>query len=70
MDPNLYIFYDYINQDSDRSVVVQFVDFGNRDFAEISDLKLLPTDALIPPALATRGKSSFVGCWVRIAFLR
>lgn len=39
-----------------RSVVVQFVDFGNRDFAEIADLKLLPTDALIPPALATRAK--------------
>ena len=37
---------------------MQFVDFGNRDFAEVCDLRLLPTDALIPPALATRGKSS------------
>ena len=36
--------------------MVQFVDFGNRDFAALQNLKLLPTDALIPPALATRAK--------------
>ena len=32
------------------------MDFGNRDFAALQNLKLLPTDALIPPALATRAK--------------
>ena len=32
------------------------MDFGNRDFAALENLRLLPTDALIPPVLATRAK--------------